>query len=319
MTDGFDSAGSALQFRHLLVALSSRFKRKDSSIISGLVYSIGIYREDVDQDGRFLVAIIVRKMSFPTYPKPVAVPNEYSGSRTQLRRQISDSQSSSHSSSYAITKDGTDRNEGNLHGDRSAEPAASLAEIPIVYHYLTFETSLPSPCLSRSLPPEDNLSPPDPPDLQKYASPFTWSESRKRIITWLSCAVTVTCAYSAGSYAPASEQLSEYWGVSQVATYVGITTFTTGFAIAPMVLAPFSEINGRYPVFVATGALFVACQFFCAISRSFPGMLIARFFVGVGGSTFSTMVGGVVSDIYLTADRNQPMTLFTGTCSKLTY
>jgi len=41
-------------------------------------------------------------------------------------------------------------------------------------------------------------------------------------------------------------------------------------------------------------------------------MLVARFFVGVGGSTFSTMVGGVVSDIYHTADRNTPMALFSG-------
>ena len=71
-------------------------------------------------------------------------------------------------------------------------------------------------------------------------------------MTWLSCAVTAATAYTAGSYSPASEQLSEYWHVSQVATYVGIT------------------------------------------------MLLARFFVGIGGSTFSTMVGGVISDLYHT-------------------
>ena len=41
-------------------------------------------------------------------------------------------------------------------------------------------------------------------------------------------------------------------------------------------------------------------------------MLVARFFVGVGGSTFSTMVGGVISDIYHADDRNTPMTLFAG-------
>lgn len=257
-------------------------------------------------------------MLSPAHPEPVAVPNKPSAlfhSLTQLNLPVSEGQLPTHSSSSTITEAGTNRHEIHLDGEHSAEAVSSLAQVPIVYHYLTFETSLPSPYPSSSLPPEDNISPPDPPDLQKYASPFTWSHSRKRITTWLSCAVTVTCAYSAGSYSPASNQLSEYWGVSQVATYVGITTFTTGFAIAPMVLAPFSEINGRYPVFVATGALFVACQFFCAISTTFPGMLVARFFVGVGGSTFSTMVGGVVSDIYLTADRNQPMTLFTGTCS----
>lgn len=182
---------------------------------------------------------------------------------------------------------------------------------PIVYHYLTFETEIPSPSTLSSSNP--NASPtPEPPDLRNYVSPFTWSESRKNFTTILSCAVTVVTAYTAGSYSPASAQLSAEWGVSQVAIYVGITTFTTGFAIAPMVLAPFSEINGRKPVFVATGILFVICQLCCAVTRSYPGMLVSRFFAGVGGSTFSTMVGGVVSDIYRAEDRNTAMALFSG-------
>lgn len=231
---------------------------------------------------------------------------------------VSEGQFPSHASKWIIAEDDTSTNRSIPHGIHPLDAANSLAQLPIIYHYLTFETSLPAsyPWTSLHL---DGTSPPEPPDLRKYASPYTWSKSRKRITTWLSCAVTVTCAYSAGAYSPASAQLSEYWGVSRVATYLGITTFTTGFAIAPMVLAPFSEINGRYPVFVATGALFTASQLFCAISTSFPGMLVARFFVGVGGSTFSTMVGGVVSDIYLTADRNQPMTLFAGRCPSSKY
>jgi multidrug resistance protein len=102
------------------------------------------------------------------------------------------------------------------------------------------------------------------------------------------------------------------WGISSVAALVGITTFTTGFAIAPMVLAPFSEINGRRPVFIASGLLFVLCQLCSGLTQSYAGMLVVRFFVGVGGSTFSTMVGGVVSDIYHAEDRNTPMALFSG-------
>lgn len=246
----------------------------------------------------------------------VAAPDEKSSwppSLSQLPMPLSESQRPPYSSKSTSPEDDFNRTEVPLHGDHSVEAASSPVQVPIIYHYLTFDTKLPSPSPLRSWPP-DGTSPPDPPDLRKYASPFTWSESRKRIITWLSCAVTVTCAYTGGAYSAASTQLSEYWGVSQTATYVGITTFTTGFAIAPMVLAPFSEINGRYPVFVASGTLFVACQLFCAISSSFPGMLVARFFVGVGGSTFSSMVGGVISDMYHTSDRNQPMTLFAGRC-----
>lgn len=184
-------------------------------------------------------------------------------------------------------------------------------EAPIVYHYLEFDTELPSPTSWRSQKGY-SASPPEPPDLRNLISPFTWSESRKTYTIWLSSAVTVLTAMTAGSYAAAAEQCMREWGVSQVAFNVGITTFTTGFAIAPMVLAPFSELNGRKPVFIVTGILFVICQLCCGLTQSYGGMLAARFFAGVGGSTFSTMVGGVVSDIYLTADRNTPMALFSG-------
>ena len=171
-----------------------------------------------------------------------------------------------------------------------------LGDVPIIYRYLTFETELPSPT---SLgPAQTDLAVPEPPDLRNYVSPFTWSTSRKTLTTWLSCAATAVTAYTAGSYSPPAQQMSEYWGVSQIAIYVGITTFSTGFAVAPMILAPFSELNGRKPVFIATGILFVLCQLCCAVTRSYPGMLLARFFAGVGSSTFSTMVGGVMSDIY---------------------
>lgn len=39
-------------------------------------------------------------------------------------------------------------------------------------------------------------------------------------------------------------------------------------------------------------------------------MLIARFWAGISGSTFSTMVGGIVADIFPTQKRNTPMACF---------
>jgi multidrug resistance protein len=182
---------------------------------------------------------------------------------------------------------------------------------PITYHYLTFETELPNPTSIN--PKSPNRTPaPELPDLVKYTSPFLWSHARKQFILWLSCLATLFTAFTAGAYSPGAAQMTEEWHVSEVAILVGITTFTAGFGIAPMLLAPFSEINGRRPVFIASGLLFVICQLCCAVTQSYGGMLVARFFVGVGGSTFSTMVGGVVSDIYHTADRNTPMALFSG-------
>ena len=181
---------------------------------------------------------------------------------------------------------------------------------PIQWEYLTFESTLPRP--SRLLEPAQDKGPPEEPDLKQYESPFNWSPGRKRFITWLSCIATTVTAYAAGSYTSGDAQMEQYFGVSRVAITVGVTTFTTGFAIAPMVLAPFSEINGRRPMFVITGIMYVLLQLCCALTRSYGGMLVARFFKGVFSSTFSTMVGGVVSDIYHAEDRNTAMALFSG-------
>ncbi|KAF1995775.1 MFS general substrate transporter [Amniculicola lignicola CBS 123094] len=186
-----------------------------------------------------------------------------------------------------------------------------LQDSDIVHHYLTFGTELPHP--TTIYPVSEGQEPPPPiPDLKSYMNPFDWSPKRKNIIIWISCVITALTAFTAGAYSPGVGQMTQEWHVSNVAALVGITTFTTGFAVAPMVLAPFSEIQGRRPVFILSGILFVICQLCTGLTRSYAGMLVVRFFVGVGGSTFSTMVGGVVSDIYHTEDRNTPMALFSG-------
>jgi multidrug resistance protein len=195
--------------------------------------------------------------------------------------------------------------------EKSSQEERREEEWPIIYRYLTFETELPAPSSITPRTP-DAPPPPEPPNLAKFDNPFDWKESRKTFIIWLSCVTTAFTAFTAGAYSPGAQQMSQEWHVSTVAVLVGITTFTTGFGIAPMVLAPFSEINGRRPVFIATGVLFVISQLCCAVTQSYAGILAARFFVGVGGSTFSTMVGGVVSDLYHTKDRNTPMALFSG-------
>lgn len=182
------------------------------------------------------------------------------------------------------------------------------------WHYLTFETPLPSPAhLTSSTSPIGNRTPPpECPDLKKYTNPFLWPEKRKSAMTFLSVVATTFTAYTAGSYAPAISRYTEIWNISEPAAEVGITVFTCGFGVAPMFLAPFSELNGRRPVFVITGFLFVVFQMACAVAPSYAAMMVFRFVVGCMGSTFSTMVGGVVSDIYHAKDRNTAMALFSG-------
>ncbi|KAL4728362.1 hypothetical protein ACLX1H_005107 [Fusarium chlamydosporum] len=183
---------------------------------------------------------------------------------------------------------------------------------PISYLYLTLDTPLPT------IPSYDGTSSaatkdlPQCPDLRPYASPFNMPRARKNILLALSCIATMLTAYTAGTYSPPSRAMARDIGASHRATLVGITTFCLGFAFAPMALAPISEIWGRRPVFFLAGFVFVIFQAVCSVMPNLAGMLIARFFVGVGGSVFSSVVGGVIADLWEKEERNTPMALFSG-------
>jgi hypothetical protein len=135
------------------------------------------------------------------------------------------------------------------------QPSALSRHEEIQYRYLTFETEVPiphAPCL----PGESKEVWPEPPNLQPFISPLLWSNPRKALIMCLACFYTGLTAVAAGCYAPPEALLTAEWNVSPVAYNVGITVYCIGYGISPMVLAPFSEINGRRPVFFCSGLLF---------------------------------------------------------------
>lgn len=138
-------------------------------------------------------------------------------------------------------------------GDRDQCQDVSSQEIK--YLYLEFDTSLPTPRIA--LPPgPGQLPPPEAPNLKKYISPYRWPKWRKSAMTSIGCISTAIAGYSTGEISPASDELTGHWDISEVMYNLGITIFCVGFALAPMIIAPFSEVNGRRPVFIASGILF---------------------------------------------------------------
>ncbi|MCJ1447387.1 MAG: hypothetical protein MMC23_007898 [Stictis urceolatum] len=180
----------------------------------------------------------------------------------------------------------------------ASEPAAS--------RYLEFDT------IFHECPSQYGENDPPAPDWQAYQNPKSWSTKRKSATTWLSCFCTVFTAYTPGAYATGASQYELEWHISRVAAFSGVTVFTTCFAFAPMILAPLSEIQGRRPVFIPAGIIYVLSQVGSAVTQSFAGMLVTRGLAGISSSVFSSMVGGVLSDMYSTEHRNTPMTIFSG-------
>ncbi|KAI0430090.1 major facilitator superfamily domain-containing protein [Xylaria sp. FL1042] len=177
----------------------------------------------------------------------------------------------------------------------------------IDYMYLTFDTALPAPNIPAGTA---EAAIPDSPDLSRYVNPLWWPNARKNVMVAVSCVGTLGTAYAAGAYSPPLDLIAAELRTTREIALLGVTTFCLGFAYAPMILAPFSETHGRYPIFAVAGIVFTVFQAVCGVVTNVPGMLLARFFTGVGGSVFSTMVGGVISDLYDNHARNTPMAIF---------
>lgn len=140
--------------------------------------------------------------------------------------------------------------------------------------------------------------------------PFIWSAPRKYYSLFLCCTSTFVAAYSAGAYTSGIPQMSKEWDCSRVSLLLGVTTFVAGFAVTPMALAPFSETYGRVRVFCGSHVVFCAMHLASALVNNLPGMLVIRFFSGASSSAFSSISGGLISDIYHTHDRGTPMAVF---------
>lgn len=203
----------------------------------------------------------------------------------------------------------------SLSGNES-ESSILNSDTPITHHYLTFLTPLPKlndrRLRSSNHSSQDDSTAVEYPSLSKYNNPLFWPSSRKTLMVVISCIATMSTAYTAGAYAPMANHLAADYGVSRVAALTGITMFCMGFALAPMVLAPYSEVTGRYPVFVVAGVFFIVFQAVCGLAPNLGVQLIGQFLKGAGASVFSTMVGGVIADLYDKEQRNTPMAFFSG-------
>ena len=102
---------------------------------------------------------------------------------------------------------------------------------------------------------------------------------------------------------------------------IGLSVFSLGFGVVPLVTSSFSEEFGRLPLYIVSGtgfffmfpmiALYVKLHYRMVIqahlslsirAQNIQTVIVARFFQGAFGSTAATMVGGTIADIWLTKE-----------------
>ncbi|EAT85375.1 hypothetical protein HBH56_039380 [Parastagonospora nodorum] len=141
-------------------------------------------------------------------------------------------------------------------------------------------------------------------------NPMTWAKTKKWIIAIAVANSVLVVSFCSSAFSGGIQQIMMEFKVSQEIVTLGVSLFVLGFALGPLLWAPFSEIYGRQLVFVGTYTAFVAFNAGAAGGPNIYGLLILRFFAAAFGSSPLTNAGGVIADVFNANERGLAMSIF---------
>ncbi|KAM5368968.1 hypothetical protein ACJZ2D_009277 [Fusarium nematophilum] len=141
-------------------------------------------------------------------------------------------------------------------------------------------------------------------------NPMEFATTRKWFIT-MSCAIaTLAVALVSSAYTGGIAEIIQEFGISREVSILGVSVFVIGFAVGPLIWAPFSEIFGRQIIFIGTYAGLTAFNIACAVAQNAPSLIVFRFLAGAFGSSPLTNAGGTIADMFPASQRGLAMALF---------
>ena len=143
-------------------------------------------------------------------------------------------------------------------------------------------------------------------------NPMKWMTLYKWFIAMIATIATLAVAFVSAAYTGPFNELRNQFHVSDEVITLGISLYVLGFAIGPLIWAPFSEFIGRRPLFIITYGALTAFNAGAAGSQNIWTLIILRFFAGAFGASPLTNAGGVIADLFEASERGVVLTLFTG-------
>lgn len=90
-----------------------------------------------------------------------------------------------------------------------------------------------------------------------------------------------------------------------------VSVYLLGYAFGPLIIAPLSELYGRWPVYQVNTTLFILFTAGCAKSTSLAMLISFRFLAGLVGSCPLTMGAGSIADCFKQEERGKAMAIWT--------
>ncbi|KAI9166823.1 putative MFS-type transporter [Paramyrothecium foliicola] len=139
---------------------------------------------------------------------------------------------------------------------------------------------------------------------------MSWPQHRKWAILGTMATATLAVSFTASAYAGIALHVLLEFGVSPTAVISGVSLYVLGFALAPLVWAPLSELYGRQRVFFITYMALTAFNAGATGATNMVTLAALRFCSGAFGSTIMPSTGGAIADMFPSSERGIAANVF---------
>ncbi|KAI1384538.1 benomyl/methotrexate resistance protein [Hypoxylon trugodes] len=131
-------------------------------------------------------------------------------------------------------------------------------------------------------------------------NPQNWSSSWKLLIMSIMCILNFSFYIASSIYVPGIPSIMEDLDTSEIVATLGLSLFTLGYGLGPMLWSPMSEIPrlGRGPLYFWTFLTFILLQLPTGFAVNMPMFLIFRVLTGFVGSPPLATGGATIVDMY---------------------
>ncbi|KAL2142833.1 hypothetical protein VTI28DRAFT_664 [Corynascus sepedonium] len=139
-----------------------------------------------------------------------------------------------------------------------------------------------------------------------WPAPFKWAVVS--MLAAMAFTVTMTCISTVPLASDIVRDLSPSPKPSKSASVLLVTIWELGEAAGPLLIAPLSEMFGRYPVMNAANLVFVSASVLAATSSTVPQFVAARMLNGLAVAV-NVLNPAIVGDMFASEERGAAMSL----------
>lgn len=146
--------------------------------------------------------------------------------------------------------------------------------------------------------------PDDPENAQNWPA---WKKAYHIVVPGL---LAFAVSFGTSVYTPALPDVMERYDVSRTIGLLGLSFYTLGLGLGPILTAPLSEGHGRKPVYLISSPLFMLFTLGAGFAKSFATVCVCRFLAAFCGSPPLAVGAGTSVDMFPPQQRAVATALF---------